>query len=370
MSYILFLFSLLPSFSLNLGFGGIPLRYLALPGLLFPARVNKESIYILVAVLFHLFWVLFASPFGRKFHLLDISYILTYLYTFLCVVVCYNNSESVKKYVIYFFYVNIFYAVIQNIALNAGVPSQYLLLHQNTHAESYSIPNSIIPIFWRVTGLFNESVPYVLYLSFSMLFFFSIGHRIKGYLAAIFILTSGAKSALLILTALALSRFFSRIKLYMLIPAIFTLLLFLLVFYAPDINDYLLSEPALFSIYLRVVGILSTVVDFGGNIEVFFFGSGFVSSSDLMTKGLLAVERGTDYFSLYIYSNGVFGTLLLNLPFYWYLKQATKRFSCNEINKISIVLFFSLMLSGSYTLYVYSYFIMLCTLIDRLRNKI
>ncbi|ELB2881100.1 hypothetical protein QNE31_004297, partial [Vibrio parahaemolyticus] len=256
------------------------------------------------------------------------------------------------------------------IALNAGVPSQYLLLHQNTHAESYSIPNSIIPIFWRVTGLFNESVPYVLYLSFSMLFFFSIGHRIKGYLAAIFILTSGAKSALLILTALALSRFFGRIKLYMLIPAIFTLLLFLLVFYAPDINDYLLSEPALFSIYLRVVGILSTVVDFGGNIEVFFFGSGFVSSADLMTKGLLDVERGTDYFSLYIYSNGVFGTLLLNLPFYWYLKQTTKRFSCNEINKISIVLFFSLMLSGSYTLYVYSYFIMLCTLIDRLRNKI
>ncbi|MFT6836199.1 MAG: hypothetical protein ACJA0H_002246, partial [Francisellaceae bacterium] len=179
----------LPSYSAVLS---IPLRFFAIPNALFLRVAYRDSFLFFVSAFVFTIYILFASFFSRKLNLIDVSFILSLVFTWYLLNYFYNKQILLRRFIEYFFLVNVGYAIFQNIGLNIGIPNDLLMLHQNTHQVGYIIPKAYIPYFYRVTGLFNESVPYVLYLMVSYIYFFVNKKSKCKYLSLLMILTSGA----------------------------------------------------------------------------------------------------------------------------------------------------------------------------------
>jgi hypothetical protein len=355
---------LLPTYSIYFGFGGVPIRYISL---FFIARtpVPKSAVYILYLLPVHIIYILLSGFMGRQFHLIDISYLLTYFYMYLLICISHDNFNFFAKCIGLFLAINIIYSIVQNIALNLGVDSSLLLLHQNTHEVDYKIPSSVIPYLWRVTGLFNESVPYVIYLMFTLIYYIVInGSKLYKSFCLIALITSGAKISLIFI---ALYLFLLLMKHKLKIYRVEYWLVFIIVSYylSAWVVVYLNSEPSLYSITLRLQGLLGSVDSFFNNQAILWFGAGFVSSSELMSSNYDGIPRGTDYFSMFIYSNGIIGLLLLNFPIYLYFKSLKLKFFVFEKNILFISLFLSLLTAGTYTAFNYSYLILLLYLMSK-----
>ena len=352
---------ILPSYS---GVLNIPLRFFSLPNLIFLKVIYKDSFFFCISASIFIFYILFASLFSRELNLIDVSFILSLIFAWYLVNFFYKKEELLRKCIETFFFINVAYAVLQNIGLNIGVPNDLLMLHQNTHQAGYIIPATYMPYLYRVTGLFNESVPYVLYLMISYLYFF-VNKDVKSkYLSLFMILTSGAKLGIAFVLINLIVGIFRGVKLYRLMIVISFLFLYIFLAFNKDIVSYILSQPILFSIYLRGEGLFSVLNELTDNLDILMFGAGSISSIDMMTKGM-EVNRSTDIISLMLYSNGIVGTLLVNIPillYFYRLKINRKSSEATRviiINKICLITLLMFLVSGGYTFWGYMYFVLI-----------
>ena len=360
---IVFLFSLLPSYALSTSFGSVPIRYFPLFCLFFVGSVKKELLLFVLLALLHAIYMIFGLFVWRSFHLIDLSYILAYLFCFQFCYMAYRYPNKFDDFINLFFWLNIFYATMQNIALNFGVESKVLMLHQNTHVNDYIIPGSYIPYFFRVTGLFVESVPFVAYLMATLIYFDDRRYLLSKSVCLLFILLSGAKLGLVFLVLYFFLVFMrDYIAIYKLFP--FFLLLAFTLF--PQVHLFLKSmknDELLYSISYRYDTLISTLNDFISETSGFLFGRGFISSYELMTRDDLQVIRGNGFISMYIYSNGVFGSLILLSPLCLFIFYLSRSLPVKVLN-ISFVVFLLFLISiGTFTVFNYAYLaVVICLL--------
>ncbi|EPX6967132.1 TPA: hypothetical protein NK237_000870 [Vibrio parahaemolyticus] len=345
----------LPSYSGPLS---IPIRYFSLP-FFFNIRVAYKNsfLFALSAFLFFIY-IFLASFFERKLNLIDISFILALIFTCYIINFFYKKQDLLHKLIKYFLVVNVAYAFLQNVFLNLGVDSHLLLFHQNTHQVGYFIPKSFIPYIYRATGLFNESVPFVLYLMYTYIYFSYYKNGFFKKLAFLSILLSGSKIALAFIVILFLIYPFKKIKLYWLIYISFALFVCLFVYYNSVIVAYLLDNPVLYSIYLRGEGLFSVMQELSNNSEALWFGAGSISSKDMM-DGMMKVNRSTDIISLMIYSNGIIGTLLINIPIFVYFKIIKMNVEVPVLNLVSVSIILTFIVTGTYTFWGYMYLVLI-----------
>jgi hypothetical protein len=351
----------LPSYS---GVLNIPLRFFSLPTTILLKVAYRDSFLFLISASIFAIYILFAYIFSRKLNLIDISFILSLFFTWYLINFFYKKEQLLRRCISVFFFVNVTYALFQNFGLNVGIPNELLMLHQNTHQAGYIIPATYIPYFYRVTGLFNESVPYVLYLMISYLYFF-VNKNVKcKYLSLLMILTSGAKLGIVFVLLNLVIGMFRGVRIYRLMIVSSVLFLYIFLFFNKEIVIYILSEPVLYSIYLRGEGLFSVLNELTDNFEVLMFGAGSISSIDMMTKGM-EVNRSTDIVSLMLYSNGIIGSLLINIPIILYFyRLKINSFLCNRLkvvvlNKTCLVMILMFLVSGAYTFWGYVYLVLI-----------
>lgn len=359
-SLFYFIFTLfLPSVSLSIGVGGIPLRYFSIPFVLFAGTTPKVALYFLAMIPAHLLFLLISYFLSRDPHLVDVSYLMTYIYVFFGLCIVHNHQRSFHKFIVIFFLMNSLYFVFQNISLNLGVFTEYLMLHQNTHAEGYSIPNSYLPYLWRATGLFNESIPFVIYMMITFYYFYKVArNKLLSFLSFVLILASGAKLSIvffLFFLLVMIVRNKLRLSLVFFVSSVGGL--FFVLAFEEKLKNFLLLSNDLFSVYLRIEGLLASIKNFLTDPELIFFGSGFVSSYDLLHSSSNSIQRGTDFFSLYVYSNGLVGLFLINIPLLFFFRFLKRSLPVFDINYISLVFILSLMTMGAFTAYNYSYLV-------------
>lgn len=360
-SFISLLLLSLPSYSAILS---IPLRYFALPNTFFLKVGYRNSFLFLVSAFTFIIYILFASFFSRKLNLIDVSFILSLVFTWYVLNCFYNKQALLRRFIELFFLVNVGYAIFQNIGLNISIPNYLLMLHQNTHQVGYVIPRTYIPYLYRVTGLFNESVPYVLYLMITYIYFLVNKKSKYKFLSLFMILTSGAKLGIAFIILNIIINFFKGIRIYRLMLMGALLFVYVFLVFNQEIVNYILSKPVLFSIYLRGEGLFSALNELKHNFEVLMFGVGSISSIDMMSGGM-EINRSTDIISLMLYSNGIVGTFLINAPIllYFYKLRINAQLNIdskiNIINKVCLIMLLMFLVSGGYTFWGYMYFVLI-----------
>ena len=152
------------------------------------------------------------------------------------------------------------------------------------------------------------------------------------------------------------------IAIYKLFP--FFLLLAFSLF--PQVHLFLNSmknDELMYSISYRYDALITTMNDFISEASGFLFGRGFISSYELMTRDDLQVIRGNDFLSMYIYSNGVLGSLILLSPLCLFIFYLSRSLPVKVLN-ISFVVFLLFLISiGTFTVFNYAYLaVVICLL--------
>ncbi len=366
---LVYIFSLLPSYAIPTNFGSVPIRYFTLIYLLFIGLIKKELMLFILLILLHISYMIFGSTVGRSIHLIDISYILSYLFVFQFCYISRRYPLQTVNFINVFFYLNIIYAVIQNIALNLGVVSDVLMLHQNTHVDHYVIPESYIPFFFRVTGLFVESVPFVTYLMTTLVYFEFRKDLLRRNICLAFIFLSGAKIGLVFIIFYYLLCF---VKNDIAIYKWFVVLLFPIIGFFPVIDFYLNSfqnNEMMYSVYYRYKALINTFNDFSFDVNTLLFGKGFISSYELMTRDDIEFVRGNDFFSMFIYSNGIVGSLILLFPLLIFIVYLARPLPVKIINLFFVVFLLCLISIGTFTVFNYAYLAGVAYLLSWGRNE-
>jgi hypothetical protein len=363
---VLFYFvSSFPGLVLSFGFGGVPSRYLSFVFFISGLKANRKDLVFIWMAIFALLYPLIFLKF-RPFHLLDLSYVLGFFYVFLGVTVVRKKPESFKKFVSFFWVVNICFAVTQNIVMNVlDEGSSLAMFHQNSHRDDYVVPAvTYLTNLYRVTGLFVESAPFVIYLMFTHCAFVLMGYgRIWIRVNLFCIFFAGAKIGIVFLLMIFLIRwpFIRRINaLNMFIVGLVIILSFssdLLLF----VNEH--RELRLGSVWVRLNGLMSTIGAFLDTWQSFFIGSGYVSGTELMEEKVLPFRRGIDFFSTFIIANGVLGSCLILMPLFIWLKRNIN-LAFNERNLIFIVSLLALLTMGSLLSFQYAYLVFILTYIS------
>lgn len=371
MYVIFYLLNFFPNFGVRLAAGNFPIRYISSAAFVAFRRVRKIDLLLLFAGFFLVFYaVLFFWV--RPVHGLDFAYALFFFYAFVFVTLANNNLLLFKRYVLLFWIANVVYAVFQNVAINSGVDSNYLMLHQNAHSESYVIPpHSYVKGLYRVTGLFVESAPFVFFLMLFHLFLnlFRFGWGIK-FLNILFILIAGAKVGYLFLAYLMLNRInkYFKLGISVIFPAL--LLVFCVIFFSSYLKNVVLyfSEfvGGLGSLWVRLDGLENVVNYLFSDFLRGLFGYGHVSSAQLMSGDYQGPRRGIDVLSSFILPNGVVGSFIFLVVFCVWLKKAVCIQDKYVKNDFFVVASLMLMTMGSLQQFQYAFLVVLLSLAGRL----
>ncbi len=368
MSLLFFIASAFPAFAINFGMGNVPSRYLALGILPGFKTLAKIDLVFLALVAIHVFYIVAVIP-VRPFHLLDASYLLGYVYVFVGLQIVRKNLVGFRRFVFLFWLANILYATYQNIVLACGLDQKYALFHQNVHHVDYVIPVvELMPVLFRVTGLFIESAPFVLYLMFTHLAFTAMGFsRTIKRVNILFILLAGAKVGYLFVLLLMLNAIISKIRINILIPLLSGIVIAVAI--TPVILDLLIEYRIFGSIYARLVPLFNLLTLFSDSPFRMLFGYGFVSSTELMSGEFEGAQRGIDFFSTYIVANGIIGSALLLAPLYFWFKPHLSHLSLREKNMLVIVITLALLSMGSLLNFQYAYLLFIVAGVSRMRRS-
>lgn len=354
MSFFFYLLSSFPAFGINFGVGNIPSRYLTFIFLVF-FKINKNDLILLMVPFVAYLYPLMTISI-RNFHYLDLSYVLGSLYLIMGIRIIRKNASKFKKFVLYFWLLNIIYAIFQNcIIIIQNGDSKFALLHQNMHSPDYIIPQiSYLPYLYRVSGLFIESAPFVIYLIFTHFAFvvMKFSWKIK-FFNLLFIFLCGAKIGLLFLFLYLIFKlpiikrtnfFYIILLLAMILPLLIS---FLNIFFT-NFNAHI------YSIILRFQWLISTYDFFIDTWYTVLFGSGYISSMELLEGVDNGYQKGLDFFSTFIVANGIIGSILFLTPLVIWINKYLQ--FGRELNNIFLIgLFLSLLTMGSLLNYQYSY---------------
>ncbi|EGQ7661893.1 hypothetical protein CE131_12045 [Vibrio parahaemolyticus] len=368
-SFMILIYSL-PAVAIKL-IGNIPIRYTSIIYMLLLKKVNRDSTLLLISIYLYILNMIIGGFFSREASFLDISYILAFLACFVFVNFCYKSSFNLDKWIKIFLIVNLSYALSQTLLLYIGVPSKFLLLHQNIKTDAYVIPPTLsyLPMLYRYTGLFHESAPFVIYLMFNYIYFsLKIDRKEnKKYKIACLIgmLFSGAKVGLLFIFYLVFSKLIAKVKVrvgWFIIIGVFSFP-FLVVIADSILKEYV-TGTSIGSLYIRFRFMTSTFDDFFGNLYPMLFGYGVVPSNASFEQ-----TRGLDFFSIFLYGNGILGAFFILFPISMHLRKLTKNISLREKNLISVALFLSLITSGALTIIQYTYLLAYLSIINRKKSE-
>ncbi|WP_414753745.1 hypothetical protein [Anabaena sp. CCY 9910] len=228
--YINFFLLFFPAFSLSYPFTGVYFqsRILGLPFLVlyFLLNIFNKKIIITKQIFIFLFPLKIAIivPFlgllaNRKFSLIDIGYMTSFLYLILFTLVVKKEKVLFVKFTKIFTVANIVYSIWQVFLMNLGL-AQFAMIHCNLPSKSdYTIPVGILPSIYRFSGLFNESSPLLFYLCSSYIFLCEINKnklekdvKIIQYATLFMIIISGSKLSFAFLSLLFISKLLSLIK--------------------------------------------------------------------------------------------------------------------------------------------------------------
>lgn len=355
--YFLFYFlSSFPALALNFGQGNIPVRYLALPMFAFFTKIKKVDVLLLFCAAVHIFYSVGVAG-VRPFALIDFSYVLGFVYVLLGVGVVRKNPNAFRVFVVGFWYFNIGYAIYQDVVLILGGDQSWVLAHENTHDLSYTIPVvELFPFLYRVTGLFVESAPFVIYLMITHLAFSVLAVSKWLRLAnLLFIFLAGAKVGYVFLLLLWVSYVISKLGLRLLKFMMFGVLL--LVVFAPLLLSLLVEANSFWSLWIRLNSFYEVVSGFSSSLFGFLFGYGFVSSAQLISGDYNGPLRGIDFFSTYIYANGVLGSLFLLSPLVLWVFYNVRNLTLMQKNSSILIVFLALLTMGSLLNFQYAYYL-------------
>ncbi|USW02769.1 hypothetical protein KUA23_08635 [Pseudomonas pergaminensis] len=356
MYFVFYFLSGFPALALNFGLGNVPVRYLALPLLAFFTQIKKVDLLLLFCSAAHLIYS-FGFAEVRPFALIDLSYILGYVYIFLGVGVVRKNPRAFRIFVMVFWCLNIFYAVYQDVVLMLGGSQDWVLAHENTHDLSYTIPSvELFPFLYRVTGLFIESAPFVIYLMITHLAFsiMKVSKWLK-WINLFIIFLAGAKVGYLFLLLLGGSYVLSKLGLKLL--KFMMVGISLLLIFAPVLLDLIVEANSFGSLWVRLNSFYEIVLGFSSGIYGLLFGYGFVSSAQLISGDFDGPMRGIDFFSTFIYANGVLGSLILLSPLVLWVFRNARGFTLVQKNSSSLILFLALLTMGSLLNFQYAYYL-------------
>ena len=303
--------------------------------------------------------------FIRPIHGLDVAYSLFFFYTAVFSMVAYKRLGLFKNFLLFFWFINVFYAIFQNILLNSGFDTSTVMLHQNSHSTAYVIPiHSYIPGLYRVTGLFVESAPFVIFLSIFHIFLGLFGFRQWLKVANFFIIAfSGAKVGYVFFVFVFLNWINKRLRLNLSIfyPILFAISSFL--FFIPLFKDFiLLINPfigGLGSFWVRLDGLGNVINYFFFDFYKSIFGYGYVSSVQLIQGDYEGPKRGIDFFSTFVFSNGLGGSLVYFILFGSWCKKCFKVNDNYLKNELIFVGFLMLLVMGSLQQFQYALFFVL-----------
>lgn len=226
--YINILLLFFPAFSLSYPLVGIYFqsRILGLPFLLWYILINKINInknlfVFILALLICLITPILGLLTNRSFSLMDIGYVLSFLYLIIFAQSMGNNFSLFITFIKVFTLANIFYSILQTILMNIGLET-LAMIHSNLPVKidsGYVLPTSILPYTYRFSGLFNESSPLIFYLCSSYIFLeeIYIENRSKNtfFIQLITLLTifiSGSKYSYAFLINYLIIKFIALIK--------------------------------------------------------------------------------------------------------------------------------------------------------------
>jgi hypothetical protein len=354
----------------NLGFpspaGVIPLRYI---WFFFPFLflvIKKELIILLVACTLFFIYPIIAVNFGRKISLYDVGMVAALVLCIFQLTIVYRKPKFYLKFVIVFFVLNAIYSLIQVLVIKIGLNPSIALLHQNSHYADYVIPNSsYFPYLPRYTGLFIESAPFAIYLIFSYLFFSINKMKVifKG-LALFLLLLSGSKSGLIFVFFILLYEIkaFKYINMKLVIFSFFSIVGVGYYFSEYILGFLKVSEYSLGSLYLRLNTMVSSFSNFFNDSQLLLFGEGVISTSSVIEGD--AEMRGLDFFSFFVLSNGIFGSMILLYPIFLYIKKITTKLAVDEKGFIFMCSCIALMTAGSLANYQYTYLLSVLLVTD------
>lgn len=373
MYIIYYLLNLFPNLGLRLVVGNVPIRYLSSFVVLSFKKVKKADLLLPFIGFFSLMYALLFS-WIRPIQGLDFAYAIFFFYAFSFVVVAHNNLTIFRKMVLSFWVLNIVYASVQNVLLNFGVPSSELMMHQNAHSANYIIPpQPYVDGLYRVTGLFVESAPFVVFLMLFHVFLSVL--RVRGYYKhanILFIVLAGAKVGYVFLLSLFLNWLNkkARLGLSFVFPIVFFVVIIL--FFSPIIKELIVyfseSVGGLASILIRIDGLENVIQYLGADVGKLIFGYGYVSSTQLMSGNFSGPNRGIDFFSTYVLSNGILGSFLSILLFCAWYKKSVFIFDKYLKNEFFLVAFLMMLTMGSLQQFQYAFLIVLLSLTGRLNR--
>jgi hypothetical protein len=212
-----------------------------------------------------------------------------------------------------FLVINFIYVVFQIICLNFGLNS-YAMIHTNLPAQlNYTIPIFIIEPFYRYTGLFNESSPFIFYLIITFIFFSSLGKNYDKYkrISFMLIIFSGTKVGYLFL--ILHYAFFSKNLIFRLfLKGIFITFISLFFYNYEYLSSLFDGQTASLNQRMNSLFNINELTLLGVNI-------GKSSEGDL----------GLNYLSIILNGFGIFGMIfsfVMFLLFFTFLKTKTKRY--------------------------------------------
>lgn len=222
----------------------------------------------------------------------------------------------------WFLLVNIAYAFIQTGLLNLNL-GHLSMLHSNDPyqvAGNY-VPHHFVGPLYRVTGLFNESSPFVIFLSIMVAFDLAFNKNKFSWMSLtliLLILLSGAKIGILFLIIVFL---IAGNIFFKLISVAFALTLIITFFFYP-ILFHLIFFGRAGSLFKRLSEMQKSVNDYG----ITAFGSGLKSSSSGAVGLDVLSVIGTGYgmvglvsflicFSLFFFRHRAVGGFVLMAPF-------------------------------------------------------
>ena len=356
MYLVFYLLSSFPALAFNFGLGNVPVRYLALPLLAFFSKIKKNDLLLLCCSVVHFFYCLIVAEI-RPFAIIDFSYILSFIYILLGVGVVRKNPHLFRLFVICFWWFNIIYALYQDLVLMLGGSQSWVLMHENTHDLSYTIPVvELFPFLYRVTGLFIESAPFVIYLMITHLAFSILGvSKWLRWINLSFVFLAGAKVGYVFLLLLVVSYLVTRLG-FKLLKFMVAGILMLLIF-APVLLNLIVEANSFGSLWVRLSSFYNLFFGFSSSVFGLLFGYGFVSSAQLISGDFEGPMRGIDFFSTYIYANGVLGSLFLLLPLvFWFFCNA-RSLTLEQKNLSSLIIFLALLTMGSLLNFQYAYYL-------------
>lgn len=340
----------LPALSLGFVLTGLPInnRLLFSFGLATMKIKKPAAVFFPLTFLFSTYFVvsLFLASFNYQLYFANFLSIASLIFAYSLAA---KKPDEVILLLRWFLWCNVAYALVQNVLLNAGY-GDVSMLHSNDPyqvATNY-VPHHFIGPLYRTTGLFNESSPFVIFLSIMFGLEYELRKSVVNFtipFLCIFILLSGAKIGIAFFIIFMVLRGGTIVRILGL-----TIL-------GAVLTSFFLN-PALFGLLFlgRAGSIYKRLNEFNATREQGFswFGNGLQSSS--------AGDVGLDAISILVTGYGFIGLAIVIITFLWLF------WSHRKVGGLAMLSAFICAFVSSGSLLIVQYLIMVCCL-GALRKK-